>query len=394
MISTDLFCLVVARGSAPPGAFTPNATISETSLWGMASTLPPGFCSAPFAANRTQILPRRPLFRSRDAGRKARGRAKTRPTRDPRKSNGIGHLSRRRERGRRFCFRETARLFTEHLAIARREADRNSFVYLANRKLPCRTLREKHRHFTAFLGPDMPARFAIDQPVRQAPGVLRHIHAPRNSAGLHTGREVDRVAPDIEGKLPYPHDARNHGPAVQTDSNVPSGAIVAGTQLFDYLNHIQCRQHGIYRMRSAFYGKAAGEHIRIADRLQLLEAVAVDNLIEHSEIFIQRADEVSRRHPFARQSKPDEIRKTHRHIVESHRLHCSGRLQFIGDLGRQNIQQKRLTPLFLHLYLIALPANFHGSLFDDTLELVHTRLELPGTQPDDAPHAQGAENGI
>jgi hypothetical protein len=51
---------------SPTRGEDPDPTLPNTSSWGMASALPPSFCPAPLATNRTQIVWRRLLvFASR-----------------------------------------------------------------------------------------------------------------------------------------------------------------------------------------------------------------------------------------------------------------------------------------------------------------------------------------
>src|SRR4051794_10317783 len=71
--------------------------------------------------------------------------------------------------------------------------------------------------------------------------------------------------------------------------------------------HLKRRETSIDRVAAAWKWNTRNRHIGIADRLELLETAARDDVVERREILIEKSDERHRLHPLRQQCETLEV---------------------------------------------------------------------------------------
>ena len=89
-------------------------------------------------------------------------------------------------------------------------------------------------------------------------------------------------------------------------------------------------------------GNPRRDHVAVADRLDLLDLVAVDELVKSREQSIEQRDHLTRVEAARERSEIDDVREEDAGVVEVVRDHVGLGLQALRDLLGKDIQQKRL----------------------------------------------------
>ena len=135
-------------------------------------------------------------------------------------------------------------------------------------------------HVTLALDGDCAARLALELVAEEFMGRLRDLDAARRTLGLHPARDVHRVAPEVVQE-PLPADdasddrARVH-PDSELEAEVPDGP--AGRHRRGHVKGEAREDRGMVRAR---VGNAGRDHVGVADRLDLLEAVTLGQGVEN-----------------------------------------------------------------------------------------------------------------
>ena len=100
--------------------------------------------------------------------------------------------------------------------------------------------------------------------------------------------------------------------------------------------------------------EARARHVRVADRLDLLHAVMVGDVVEDREDVVQDLHRLHRRELLGHAREADDVGEHHRHVgVALRDVHLVA-LEAVGDRGREDVEQEPLAPLLLladHLVL-------------------------------------------
>ena len=87
--------------------------------------------------------------------------------------------------------------------------------------------------------------------------------------------------------------------------------------------------------------RAGDGHVRVSDRLHLLEAVPVGDLVEPAEQLVQGIGELIRRRASSLLGRSDGVDEDHRHLLERLRDPPAGRdLELLDDDLRQDVQEQ------------------------------------------------------
>ncbi len=87
-------------------------------------------------------------------------------------------------------------------------------------------------------------------------------------------------------------------------------------------------------------GQSTDQHVAVADRLELFQAIPADDLVERREISVQQIDKVLGRQVLSGARESDEVREQDGDILEISRLHLASSTQLLSDLRRQNVPQQ------------------------------------------------------
>ncbi len=93
---------------------------------------------------------------------------------------------------------------------------------------------------------------------------------------------------------------------VQPDPQMHRGAVV-GAERPDFVDHRMRRARRGFGMIGARIGKAEGDHVRIANRLDLFSAEAMREIVEYREDRIQKTHEIARRLSAGHRSEADDV---------------------------------------------------------------------------------------
>lgn len=138
--------------------------------------------------------------------------------------------------------------------------------------------------------------------------------------GLHATRRVDGVTPEVVAELAPADDSRDDRTAVDPDAYRQRQPALGrapghgGLHLQGHLGHRFGMVHPGNR-------QPPGHHVRVTDRLDLLEAVAFGELVEGREHAVQEHHDVARRETFGQRGEVDQIGEQHAHLGEAVRDH-------------------------------------------------------------------------
>src|SRR4029453_14449997 len=99
----------------------------------------------------------------------------------------------------------------------------------------------------------------------------------------HPPPHVHGVAPEVVEKATTPDHTRHHRPGADPDpeSQVPSAAV--RKTVLPPFAHLERERRECLRVVRPLPGNARRDHVAVADRLDLLDLVAVDELLEARE---------------------------------------------------------------------------------------------------------------
>jgi hypothetical protein len=115
-------------------------------------------------------------------------------------------------------------------------------------------------------------------------------------------------------------------------------------------------------------GHAGHDHVRVADGLDLLEAVAVGQGVEAREQLVEHRDQGLGRGPGRQRSEPDDVGEQDGHRLEAIDDHAFALLEPGGDRRRQHVEQQALRRHLLGLELA-------GAIADQGLEVLAVGLD-------------------
>ena len=89
-------------------------------------------------------------------------------------------------------------------------------------------------------------------------------------------------------------------------------------------------------------GHAADRHVSVADRLDLLQSAAGDDVVERGEIMVEKTHERRGLGAFGQKREALKIGKQNRCGAQVARLHAPIHLELVGDRGGQKVMQEAL----------------------------------------------------
>ena len=121
---------------------------------------------------------------------------------------------------------------------------------------------------------------------------LGDLHPARDAVRFHPARGVHGVAPDVVDELPEPDHAGDGRARLDPDSNLE---VLAGRrpEALDLVEDVESHLGHTDRVVRA-PSQAVGDHVRVADRLDLLELVSVGESVEDREDAVEDIDDFAR----------------------------------------------------------------------------------------------------
>src|SRR5688572_17615794 len=125
-----------------------------------------------------------------------------------------------------------------------------------------------------------PDRLGDEVVAQELPGRARDLNLVRRPVRFHPARHVHRVAPQVVEETATPDHASHDRPGADADaqSHVVGGAVAeAGFRALAHLEREPCERLRVVR---PLPGDPRRDHVAVADGLDLLDLVAVDELVE------------------------------------------------------------------------------------------------------------------
>src|SRR5581483_7991813 len=131
-------------------------------------------------------------------------------------------------------------------------------------------------------------RLAVEAVGDALVGALGDLHGAGRAVRLHAAGDVDGVAPQVVQEPLLPDDPGDHRAGVDPDPEAQAASPEHAR--LDQLLEAQPELRDGDRMVRPRIRHAGGDHVAIADRLDLLEAELVDERVERGEDLVQQGD--------------------------------------------------------------------------------------------------------
>src|SRR3984957_2784162 len=151
-----------------------------------------------------------------------------------------------------------------------------------------------HVHFACAFHLDGSGGFAVELSADQIVSAARDLDRPALPMGFHAARQVHRVAPEIVDELLAADDASDHRSGIDADAEPKRHAAECPAR--HGFAHVESELHQSERVVGPLARRPGGDHIAVADRLDLLEAVLFDQVVEDGENLVEEIDQAERRH--------------------------------------------------------------------------------------------------
>src|SRR5208283_2893666 len=126
-------------------------------------------------------------------------------------------------------------------------------------------------HIVRALNLDGPARFAVELVPDQIVGAPGDLDGAALAVGFHTARQIHGRAPEIIDKLLAADDAGHHWPGV--DANAKGELLVPECPATHRPPHVERELDEGGRVVWSLPRHSGGDHVAVADRLDLLEVI-------------------------------------------------------------------------------------------------------------------------
>ena len=172
-----------------------------------------------------------------------------------------------------------------------------------------------------------------------------------NAVALDSRSGVHGVAPDVEQELLVSQHTCDQVPTVNAQSNAPRRRQIAtcGDHVETCLDALEIR---VQHRRQ----KPGGGHERVADGLDLLEAVALRDLLEPEGDPGQSVQHLLGIVGVAVLGEADDVGEQHGHTLVTPRLYPTVCFELVGDLVRQDRSKQAIRLMSLGLALLEQPA--------------------------------------
>src|SRR6185295_14265310 len=136
---------------------------------------------------------------------------------------------------------------------------------------------------------DLATRLEREDRVERLSHALRELQPAGDRGRFEAAGDIDRVAPHVEGELPAADDAGHDRAGVQADAHLPAMAGV-----LDDVEHLEAEVGGGRDGRWSRQIEPGDRHVRVADRLDLLDAEPNAGFVELCEQLVEVVDELGR----------------------------------------------------------------------------------------------------
>jgi hypothetical protein len=174
-------------------------------------------------------------------------------------------------------------------------------------------------------------QIAIDGPRPEAFPSLRAMYRSISPGSIVSSRETPQVVEETSA----PDHAGHDRPRADADLATLGKAVLRA------LTHLERDPRQRVCVTWPLPGDACRDHLAVADRLDLLDVVTVDELVEAREEPIEELDHLARIES-TRQGEVDNVREQDTRVVEVVGDRVGIRLETLRDLGREHVEQKRL----------------------------------------------------
>ena len=122
---------------------------------------------------------------------------------------------------------------------------------------------------------------------------------------FHAARQVHRRAPEIVDELLAADDAGDHRSGIDADAE--RKPLAAECPARNRVAHVEGKLDQSQRVVGSLARHASGDHVAVADRLDLFEAVLLDEIVESGEDLVEQVDQAQRNHRRSHRGEPDNI---------------------------------------------------------------------------------------
>ena len=195
---------------------------------------------------------------------------------------------------------------------------------------------------------------------------------PTGADGLEPAGDVDRVAPQVVDELGRADHAGHDRAAMQPDPDLPRVAGVADGGLHG--EREVSRGPDVVTGRP---GQPGGGHVRVADRLDLLDAERRAGRVEGREQRVERGHQLPDLEPRRDLGEPDEVAEDDRDVVVPVGDELLALPEPLDDRLRQDVEQERARAGLLRLQLATDPVEEPQVGVADRLDILELSLESP-----------------
>ena len=189
---------------------------------------------------------------------------------------------------------------------------------------------------------DEPDRLGHEVVAQELPRRARDLDLVGGPVRLHPARHVHRVAPQVVEETAASDHSGHDRPRADADAQAQVVLGALGKTALRAPAHLERQPGQRVRMIGSLPGDARRDHVAVADRLDLLDLVAVDELVEAREEPVEDADDLARIESGRQWGEADDVGEQDAHLVEVVRDRVGIRLEALRDLGREDVEQERL----------------------------------------------------
>src|SRR6201996_7137148 len=171
-------------------------------------------------------------------------------------------------------------------------------------------------------------------------GIARDLDDAAGAVRLHAACHIDRLTPQVVDEFSTADDARDHRAGV--DANAEGEPSAAEGPLADLGLHIQCEVDQRFSVIHPLAWHAGGDHVTVANRLDLLKLVLVDKIVEALEYVVEQIDQGERQHGRRHRGESYDLGEQDAVLVVVGGDRAGFGLEGFGDLLRQDVEEQHL----------------------------------------------------
>ena len=196
---------------------------------------------------------------------------------------------------------------------------------------------------------DRALRPAVERVLDQFVGAAGDLDRAALALRFHAAGDVHDVAPQIVDELLAADHARHHRPGVDADAEGEPPTAEGARRRSPPA--CRARDRPGPRMVGALGRYAGRDHVAVADGLDLLDTVAVDQAIEAVEDLVEQIDEFERRHGSGHRREVHRVREQDAGCGVVGGDGALLALQHLRDVLRQDVEQQTFRPLLEEIAL-------------------------------------------